>query len=225
MEQDINKIIRDSITPLLTPRIDSLAFDKKDKAIHVSNRLIENMQRLHNRYCELNKAADDLGDAVCNKENKEDTTHLQLILVDKIEGFNQHVYALISTLVLVLTHLAPKVWKVDMPIRSIQKFLEYLKKKNQNDKKIIEAIDIIEKSREFRARFIDHVQQHIVQSWMTHTYRNDSYIIYYISKSNNIYHRGVRDPNMDGFIPPVDCESFYVSPNINKTYIASVNLI
>lgn len=196
--------------------IGNLPIEKQIKAYQIADRLIDNLQRLHVRYSELIEITENIDNEVLIVDEKsKDTTFLQLLLIDKIEGFHQHVYSLISSFILVLVYLAPKDWKNHLPINSVEKFLEFLSTKI-NETEFSKSLNELNKSRIFRAKYIDHIQQHIIQNWMTYNFKNEAYIIYYIEKSNKVFNI-VSDPKSDIFIPPIDFETFYISPSCEET--------
>jgi hypothetical protein len=56
---------------------------------------------------------------------------------------------------------------------------------------------------------------------MTYSYDNLNVIIYFIRKDNEVkYYPTVNDPYDSKFLPPVNTDSFYVSPHSHKTYEA-----
>jgi hypothetical protein len=114
-----------------------------------------------------------------------------------------------------------------MPISNIKHFLEFLIQKPEIDLK--EEIKLLEKSRDFRARFIDHIQQHILHDWETGSRmlddgRNVCTVIYFIKKGPEVYFRGVFDPYAPDFEPSSNYESFYVSPPHEKCHAAYFKL-
>lgn len=194
---------------------------KRNKVGLALHRLKESLKRLDCRYIEYYEVEkmiifDSTG------PRKINLSDLQLKLVDKVEAFHQQVYVVLSTLILAINYLGIRGKKEQHPINSISNFLKFVEKIFQYKNILLEQINNLKHSIEFRAKFIDHPQQHILHNWMTYGFQKECYIIYYIEKSNKVFHRGKPyNPNESGFLPPVDCDNnFYVSPNKINTYKA-----
>lgn len=151
---------------------------------------------------------------------------LQMAFVDRNEAFHRQVYGTLSVLILFLTHLCSRSIASQLPISSVQKFLKYIS--SILDKEDCRwHINTLLESVKYRAALLDHPQQSKLHHWMTMGTPTETIIIHYVPLYETIDRPVVRyhgakgaDPRGDDFVPPVDCESFYVSPSYEKTYTA-----
>ena len=181
--------------------------------LEATQRFNEFVSRLEMRFEELIKVEREIFHAepeTIRREMKE----IQLDFVNRVEGFFQHYYATISAFVMYLSHVANHDFKRGMPVSSIKEFLNFLESKCPELKT---KLSEIERARDFRAKFIDHIQQHTLHDWMTYSFPGkmgeECVIIYFIKRGSEVYHRGFQpNPYAEGFMPPVNYESFYVSP-------------
>lgn len=195
--------------------------ERKEKAIRAYQRYNENLLRLEKRYneyiqVEKKKAMVDLEELERQNRTLED---LQLEFVDKTEAFHQHVYATISTFILLLSHVAGHKYKGQLPISSVTRFLEYICETNQ-DEYIHAQAEVLKTSIKFRAKFIDHPQQHALHDWMTCSYGSGTCIIYFIRTGDGVYMPTQLNPYAPDFRPPIDCGDFYVSPPTDEALLA-----
>jgi len=102
---------------------------------------------------------------------------IQLEFVNKTESFHQQVYACVSSFIKLLSYLAPKEFKDEMPIKRNSKFLKFLNEKIDARREV----EILEKSsNEYRVKYIDHISQAPSHDWMTHSGPDGkAYVIYF----------------------------------------------
>jgi hypothetical protein len=192
---------------------------KKDKAIMAYQKFNEYLLRLDKRYHQLLK----IEDLKTNLHPDSFSSHnivlkdIQLEFVDKTESFHQQVYATISAFILLVSHISFKQW----PIRKVSAFLKKVSE-NTSDPVLQEYIETLKESIEFRSKFIDHPQQHILHDWMTYSYINGTCIIYFVRNGSEVYYHSELDPYSKNFIPPVSHETFYVSPPHKDTFKAMI---
>lgn len=194
--------------------------DEKRKEVGMTlHRLKEAIIKLDYRYFELISIVKTF-DQLTNEEQGEPLHYLQIAFVDKVEAFHQQVYATISTTMLVINHIGYKGKRINHPIDSVKKFLEYIKGEIFKYRSVLgDQIDILEKSRDFRAKFIDHPQQHQLHDWMTFRAEDGLYLIFFMRKGDEVY---AIDPTIHpfdpNFKPPVNCgEDYYIAPSEGKT--------
>src|SRR5215208_5665424 len=77
----------------------------------------------------------------------------QLRLVDKIEAFHQQIYAVLSLLVLVMNRATSTEGQPRYSISSVKRFLEQLEEEFRYNSKVLDAINILKRSVEFRGKF------------------------------------------------------------------------
>ncbi len=151
------------------------------------------------------------------EERVIDFSFLQLDIVNKIESFHQHVYATLSAFVMLLIQLLPRSLNSQIPINSINKFLKFLKKTNLNEL-LKDDIDNLLNSITFRAKFIDHPQQHAAHNWMTWRAEEEIVILYFIPLFTEEEIEKYYQKHKDKATPPFEEKSMYISPYINITY-------
>lgn len=187
------------------------------KKVATVQRFNEYLMRLGKRYEILLVAEKNLYGLRPGKDEKR-VAALQLDFVNWTEAFYQELYATLSAFVMLLNHLGDREFG-QLPIRSVGKFLGVIDKKVNG---ITELKNTLDEARAFRAKFIDHPQQHVLHDWMTHSLPSiegpKAVVIYFVKKGSGIYWRGLIDPHAPSFRPPFDCESFYVSPPHRKVY-------
>lgn len=212
---DIRALLRGYREKLLQPYSDT----KREQVGLALNHLDEALQKLNMRLDEVIYAERLLA----NKENSPASLEdLQLKFVDKVEQFHRQMYSALSVLILVLNQTGIHGEKPNHPINSVDRFLDYLLGKNES---LSISIDYLKKSISFRAKFVDHPQQHKLHDWMTYLSDGRYYIIYFIPTADrNVYLR-VGNPLDVEFEPPVSCSDFYVSPHFAETYGSLCNLI
>lgn len=191
------------------------------------HRLKEALFRVDRRYREYRIAHEQMRPAEDGKLiGGRPSDELQLALVDKIEAFHQQVYATGSALVLTVNHRPVRTFKTDHPIDSIRRFLQFAREKSY-DSTLSDALQWLERSEDFRAKFVDHPQQHLLHDWITYSHIGESYVIYFVRQPGelvNVYMVPPLDPIDPRFRPPVNYQSFYVSPNPSRT-IAAVGTV
>lgn len=196
---------------------------KQKKAIIAFQRFNEYLFRLENRYSELKDWENILLNYDEDESFKTIPLHdVQLIFLDKTEGFHQQLYATLSAYILLLNHVCDKNLASQIPIRNVTSFLKYVQSKWNNDLQLNKQVEILTSSINFRSKFIDHPQQHILHDWMTMPHGHGICIIYFIRNENdNVYFIDwTINPYDKNFKPPVDCSEFYVSPEKNITFDA-----
>lgn len=197
----------------------------------VLQNLKEVIERLAFRLAELEVASGELGAELRGKTSNGLPLHnCQLIYMDKVEGYHQQVYCVISALSNYFSYFHVSGFKNQHSISSNKRFLETILASNQ-DNRIHESVNTLIKSIEFRAKYIDHPQQHLAHDWMTYAWQDKDfrkvYIIYFIRAGDKVYHRhGAKDPESPYFKCPMECgDNFYVSPYAWSTHDALHDLI
>lgn len=212
----MNEIKNQHILEHLNPIFDKLMLNKKGeievKKLEATQRFNEFITRLEMRYLELTDAENNIfnaGDQTTQEEHKI----LQFIFVNRIESFFQHFYASLSAFAMYINHISNQEFKRGMSIKGNKKFIEFLVKKFPD---LTKDLQELEKVRDFRSKFIDHIQQRTLCDWMTYAHPSkngvDSGIIYFIKKGPEIYFTGMTSPHDPNFKPPVNCDVFWVSP-------------
>lgn len=191
----------------------------------------EAFQRLGYRYDQVKNITETVNN-ISDGEDEGMTLHeAQIKLVDRIEAYHQQVYSVISGLSNLMNHFSLGGSKAEHPINSNKRFLEFLKENNRYRSQFVTAIDALMRSIDYRAKFIDHPQQHLTHDWMTFSTneksRNDLYIIHFIKYGNEIYAPGGNtNPEDPTFRPPINCgDDFYVSPNVYRTQEAMTHVV
>lgn len=192
-----------------------------DKIGLALNSLKENIVKLEQRmqrHTEVEKKLYDDNDHA-------DKRHGQLMLVDAIEAIHQQVYVTLSSFISLLNYIGID-GLINHPINSVERFLKHLHNK-YTDRIDPTVFEYLNKSREFRSKFVDHPQQHKLHDWMTINYNDISYVVYFKRGATGDVKMIDADipPDHPSFIPPISCEDFYVSPNKSKTYAAVCELI
>lgn len=149
---------------------------------------------------------------------------VQKDFVNDTESFHQQIYATLSAFIKLLTHIAPKKFSSQMPSKSLCKFIDFLKKEVSN---IEEEMAVIKRSREYRTRYVDHINQNISHNWYTLEIHNgEIYIVYYSTGSNG---KIMDIPEIDGggftFKTSLLVESYFVPPHHKDTIIALSNVV
>ncbi len=150
---------------------------------------------------------------------------LQYLLVDKTEAIHQQVYATLSALALLVQRVGPPAIVSRIPTKSMKKFLEFLPHitglgddwsppEGVPVASFTDLLDILECSRDFRAKFISHPQGHAAQHWITYRSTTGRVVIVYCTlRSWKVFYRHPpRDPYDPEFEPHLDYKSFYVAP-------------
>lgn len=186
-----------------------------DAIIHLN----EFLYRLNIRFEDLKKA-EYLMYNLNDSDTKKIVTEKQLKFVNRLEAYFQQLYAVISALALFVNKTADHEFKQGLAIGSNKKFLNYLKEKVES---IEDEVVIIERARSFRSDFIDHTQQKTLHNWITSSFPGEKYplcvVTYYIKKGNEVYFRGLQlDPYSKDYMPPVNYESFVISPPHDKCH-------
>lgn len=192
---------------------------KKDEVGMTLHRFKEALAKLDYRFFDLYGIA-RVFDHLKNDEMGEPLHFLQIAFVDKVEAFHQQVYSTTSTLILVLNHLGYKGKKLNNPINSVEQFLNFVKNNELKYRSsLIDQIDVLQKSRDFRSKFIDHPQQHQLHDWMTFRAGDGIYLIFFKRKGNEVYMiNPIKHPFDPDFKPPVNCgRDFYIAPSEEKT--------
>lgn len=193
--------------------------EQRDKVGMSLHKLKEAFIKLDYRYFDLSRIVRTFNQ-LTRGEMGETLNYLQIAFVDKVEGFHQQVYTTISALILVINYLGYKKGKTNNPINSVKKFLEYTKDKIFKYRSILgDQIDVLQKSRDFRSKFIDHPQQHQLHDWMTFKVKKDVFLIFFKRHGNEVYMIDpTKHPFDPDFKPPVNCgKDFYIAPNEKET--------
>jgi hypothetical protein len=195
--------------------------DSDDNKTQAVQRFNEFFIRLESRFLALLKVEAEIFYAEPEKI-KRPMPEIQLDMVDKVESFYQQLYACLSAFVMLLNYVAPHSYQRNMSITSIKNFLEFL---SSGHLVLKESLAWLEKARDFRARFVDHIQQHVLHDWMTYSYPGkfgpECVIIYFVRKGPEVYYPGIQlDPYAPDFQPPVNYKSFYVSPPHKECLLA-----
>jgi hypothetical protein len=204
---------------LLSP----LEGDQRSRKGEALRRLRENLIRLKWRYDECRSASALPTAPPTPNYSGPNLDELQLRFVDKVEAFHQHIYATLAVLALVLNHSRTKESTQTYPVGSISKFLMALKDRNFRYKdRYLVQVGILERSADFRSKYIDHPERHQLHDWMTYKYVDRVHVIYFIKRSQTVsWLGGNPDPSSPDFRPPVGCgDDFYVSPDTERTYDA-----
>lgn len=205
--------------------------EKKREEIGLSLHLIkENCERLAFREDEYRFALDRMKKFVQGVDN---THELQLRLVDKIEALHQQIYVTLASLIKVVSYLGINGKKESIPIDSVRKFLLHLKERTfRYQSPVHVCIDELLKSEDYRAKFVDHPQQHKMHNWMTYIFvRNgiDKCAIIYYPKYGSIpvYAPGpITDPYDPRYKPPLGgVKAYFISPDVDQTINAIFLLI
>jgi len=194
--------------------------------LEATQRFNEFVHRLELRFEELEKIEYEINNLKPDVTSQE-VHALQLGFVDKVEGFYQHLYASLSAFAMYLNLLTDHDFKHGFKIGSIKHFLVFLQSKFPSLK---ENLSDLEMGRDFRAKFVDHVQQHTLHGWLTYSFPSkdgeECVIIYFIKKGNEIYYMGENvNPYSKDFKPPVNYKTFYVSPphrKVRESFLAVV---
>jgi len=196
--------------------------DDTKKAAYL-HRFKESLIKLNGRYVEL-KSIQKQFDELKREEMGEELHYLQIAFVDKIEAFHQAVYTTISALIMVIKQFkSNQNTKNQIPIKSVKKFLTYISTSQAKYQSVlIDQINILEKSRDFRAKFIDHPQQHLLHDWMTFNFLGKVYLIFFKASGQEIYAINPDiHPMSPRFKPPVNCgKNFYIAPNEDECFDA-----
>ena len=187
--------------------------EKKDIILRASQKYNEHFIRLEKRYqglLRIEKAKELIDLEELDKQGRT-LEDLQLEFVDKTEAFYQQIYAAISTFVLLLSHVGGHKFKGQLPIKSISRFLIFITEWFPSDS-LRQNAKILKISIDFRSKYVDHPQQHVLHDWMTYSYGTGTCIIYFIRTGNGVYVPEIFNPYDPNFKPPVDHEDFYISP-------------
>jgi len=201
---------------------------ERQRGGEVLRRLSENLTRLTWRLDECKVVGAALPIAPDPSYSGPPLTELQLRFVDKVEAFHQHVYATLAVLALALNHRKEPRAKQPYPIGSISKFLDALKERDFRYKdRLLDQVTVLEKSADFRSKYVDHPEQHQLHDWMTMVYLGNYRVIYFIKRDDTVVYRpGSSDPDSPDFRPPLGgVEEFYVSPDLDRTYDAVQRVI
>lgn len=164
---------------------------------------------------------------------------VQIEFVNRVESYFQQLYAAISALAMFTNLTASHEYKKGMKIGSNTHFLDFLEKKHIG----IAQIKELRKALEFRAKFVDHIQQHVLHDWMTYGTSNakesQCVIIYFIKAESEVRlpniitaESGLYTPRFDPFHQkfelPFSHNGFYVSPqhlNCHRSFIELTEII
>jgi len=202
---------------------------KREKYGLVLHRLMESLRGLELRAKELVDIERQIVNFDDTNNNLDNT---QINYLNKIEAYHQQVYATLSNLIMATTYFGIRGKKLDHPIGSVEKFLNFILKNITldnlgHDGRFKITINVLIKSIIFRSKHIDHPQQNKTYHWMTYHFCCRCYIIYYIPKSRCVYAMDLNkaDPESPKFKPPVDCDVFTVCPYWGQVQQAVIDLV
>jgi hypothetical protein len=208
-------------------------FYKKLSTDDKNGKKILSIQKFNEVLLQLEMRKNELSDAekeICIDEFKKPLKQLQANLMNKTESFHQQVYSTISTFSMLLNSIAPKDFKTKMPIRSNEKFLQFLKDKYRHLEKDIEKIEL---SRSFRTKF-DHIQQNPLFDWMTDSVCGKCVVVFFLrTDPDKISFPGtpLDSYSLEYFtlgkpkrIFEIPCQSYYVSPYYKDVYDSLINV-
>ncbi len=206
--------------------------DKLSRVSLAATLLWEYIIRTDWRYRDLLVAGEELSAAAGMEDQIIRTRQLQY--VDRTEAFHRQIYGTLSVLILFLNHSGPRQIVTQLPISSVQRFLQYLQEQPDLESHS-EHFDQLLFSVKYRASLIDHPQQSKLHHWMTMGMPTETVIIHYIptyvesgddevaiGKPATIQYLNPHEPN---FKPIVDCSSFVVSPEAFKTHSSLCTII
>jgi hypothetical protein len=199
--------------------------DKRNKIALSSRTMAECLIKFESRYEELKKSEEQL--AFFDPENRQERLDdIQINFYNKNEAFHQSLYTVVSTLINMMNHIAPRSIVSQMPINSASKFIAFLEK-TYHTSEIKNYTPQILESILYRSKTIDHPQNNKVYDWMTYGYFGRSTIIHISDKKHNVTTPNKQvDPYSTEFKPPLqDCNDFFVAPDFDKCYTALINLL
>ena len=174
---DLYDRLWESMTPLIQ------AIPKPSTNQQVDRRkFMETISQLTFRLNEFFESQYNLSQSsTCHESKIKFDVHPQQLLIGRYEAFYQQMYSTLSMFLKLLNAIAPIGFKEMIKIKksqvSIESFLKECAKLEKIDKKILK---IIQQSREYRSRFIDHCQ--INKSWDFHVFGIDEkkyFLIYF----------------------------------------------
>ena len=197
-----------------------------EKKRESAQRFNEFMERLGYRYMELIQAEGALKPIFFEKNpTRDELRKIQLNFLNKSEAFYQQVYASISALIMLLSHVGNRSFLNAMPFNSVSKFLQFLERYEQ----LREPVKYLGMANDFRVRAVDHVQQFALHDWMTMRYLGkyepEVVVIYFTKNGNEIYYRPYMDPYSPSFQPPVNYKEFFVSPPYKEVYFSFIHVV
>ncbi len=200
--------------------LSGLEGEQRLKVAQALNRLRENLIRLRWRHDDLIATGQLLTRATMPDYSGPSSREVQLRFIDKVDAFHQHIYATLAVLALVLNHVRKDRKEQPYPVGTISKFLATLKGRVfQYQHQYLRRVGVLERSADFRSKYVDHPERHELHNWMTMRYFDKHLVIYYLEKGGEVTHRaGSSDPFSPDFQPPVNCgDDFYVSPDPDET--------
>ena len=217
----------DSLEPLYKALAekDEVRDEIKAAAIHRFN---ENLIRLRWRYEALSQVEAELYSI--SPDSPRDSRTVQFDFVDKTEAYYQQLYATLSAFVMVINKLASHEVRRGLNVSRNERFLSDLLRKYPE---ISDDISNVEIARAFRAKFVDHIQQHTLHDWCTVSNlvgpgAGGCTLIYFL-RANPAVHGMVFRPGLDpyaaGYEPPVDHAGFYVSPLYQSVQKSFENIV
>ena len=211
--------------------VEKIKSNNKSKAILSIQRNNENMLTLEKKFHNLRSKEENLY-AYEPKISKVPLKDVQAEFVEHQEVFFQGIYSTISSFVNVINLIAPAKFKQDLSISSIKKFLNQL---NQKLPGLSNEIKEIEKARDFRAKYVDHIQQNPIHDWATTSWFDEkgmhSTVIYFIRIKDkdkyNVFFPGVKNlnPYTKDFKPNFECEEYYVPPYYRSVFVSMKKII
>jgi len=203
-----------NLEPVLKELAKSYSEDsKKNKAETALMRFYEFYDRLVSRYAEVRRIEWEMY-YLDQLREKRTMKEIQSDFVNKTESFHQQIYASVSALIKLLSHVAPENFIKRMPSARATNFLSFVEKEIPTCK---EDVKKIQQSLDYRADYIDHTNQKKLHNW--YTYSNvdgKSYIIYYRESGQGDF----LDLSHIAKIPmksPFRAKEFFVPPHHSET--------
>jgi hypothetical protein len=235
--KELYNTITSNYNPIFKRLPKNFPIDKNQNAAITSNKLIEQMVKLHIRFEEITECTTALSNIMFENTNekivisdikfnkREELYQMeQLKLVDKIEGFHQQIYSTISSFGAVLTSYFPHEWRKNMNISSNTKFLDFLKTKS-DDIDFNISLNQLQLSTAYRAKFVDHAQQHRILNWLTQTIDSLPYIVHFKPQLFQMicpFEVPNKETRYESYYENND---FYVSPNNFEVYKSLIIVI
>lgn len=198
--------------------VEEIREDNARRAHDASRRFFEFFHRLISRYSEIREIEWEMYHWEHLRE-KRPMRDIQFDFVNRTESFHQGLYASISALIKLVSHIAERDFLRGMPVASNSDFLDWLSRKAELHD-IQQEIEILKvSSGTYRSRFIDHTNQQPVHDWVSYSlFDGKAYLLYTIGQGNGEFTQMER---IEPFpipwpIPmrtPFPAEEFFVPPH------------
>jgi hypothetical protein len=197
-----------------------------DKSRQAFRNFHESWIRLYQCSCELMTSEA----ALCKSDhdNRLESDRLQMDFLSKTETFHQKIYSTISFFIKLLSCIAPPEFKNNMPSKSVERFLTYIKTSIPNL-----SLSHLERSRSIRTLYIDHPQMSQSFNWDTFSFGDVGYVIFFEPDKNGqlfdlspFLECGIPNYKVPSpYYHPRKGNNFFVSPNHSPVYIELCELI